>query len=275
MMKVKAALREWLFRLDGERFVSAFTIVNRLHWGLPIKLRYLVAEGFYVVTDDKSDGSRLTSLAFSRKERIWVYAKGVLSRVHKLGEVYGLGACMIGPADTVIDCGANIGEFSSLVRARYGCSVISVEPEEDEVRCIRWNAPGVRDVINVALWNETKKLNFFSKNRSADSSLFETAGYDKVTTVQAICLDDLFEKYGLETVKFLKLEAEGAEPEILLGATRSLPQITYISADLGPERGLAKETTIVSVCNFLFGQGFELVSVYPRRNVFLFRNKQH
>lgn len=274
LIDIGGALRERLFKLEGESFTRIIALANRLRWRMPIRLEYRPTDRLYVVSDITAEGNTPSSIAFSRKERIWVYAKGVQSRINRLGEVYSLGSCDLGPGDTVIDCGANVGEFSALVRARYGSSVIAVEPESDEARCIPHNAKGICDVVNVALWNETKELNFYSKNRSADSSIFETADYDAITTVQAVRLDDLLDRYGIDRVKLFKLEAEGAEPEILLGATRALLRIEYISADLGPERGLKQEHTIVSVCNHLFGQGFELVSVYPKRQVFLFRNKR-
>jgi FkbM family methyltransferase len=209
---------------------------------------------------------------FARKERIWIYAKGIQKRVEKLGEVYSLKHCNLTPDDTVIDCGANIGEFSALVHGCYGSTVIAVEPEATEARCIPFNVPGVHDVINAALWHEETELKFFSKNRSADSSIFETDGYDKVIIVPTLRLDDLLDRYGLDQIKLFKLEAEGAEPEILLGATRALPHIEFISADLGPERGLAQESTVIPVCNHLFKSGFELVSLYHKRQVYLFRN---
>lgn len=85
-----------------------------------------------------------------------------------------------------------------------------------------------------------------------------------------ICLNAI-----ASTIKFLKLEAEGAEPEILIGAVNSPPHIEYIAADLGPERGLSQENTVVAVCNYLFTRNFELLNVYPRRQVYLFRNKLH
>lgn len=50
--------------------------------------------------------------------------------------------------------------------------------------------------------------------------------------------------------------------------------IEYISADIGPKRGLKQESTIVFVCNHLLAQGFELVSVYAKRQVLLFNNQR-
>ena len=80
-------------------------------------------------------------------------------------------------------------------------------------------------------------------------------------------------EYGLGKVKLLKLEAEGAEPEILLGAGDALKQVEYISADLGPERGLSQETTAATVINFLLARDFRLVDVFAERLVFLFKNQ--
>ena len=75
-------------------------------------------------------------------------------------------------------------------------------------------------------------------------------------------------------IKLLKLEAEGAEPEILLGGLKVLPQITYISADVGPERGLSYDTTLVQTVNILKDHGFELIKMGHPRIVCLFKNKK-
>lgn len=274
MSRISSSLRQKLFSLDGDYFVRAFSALNQLRWRIPIHLEYRAADRYYVVSDLIAGGDLPSRVAFSRKERIWVYVKGVQARLERLSEVYNLKYCDFKPGDTIIDCGANIGEFSALMHTRYCASVIAIEPESDEARCIPFNAK-VREVVNVALWHEATELKFFSKNRSADSSIFETEDYDGVTTVPTLRVDDLFEQYDLDHIKFFKLEAEGAEPEVLLGATRSLPHIEYISADLGPERGLDHESTVVPVCNHLFRQGFELVSVYPKRQVYLFHNTRY
>ena len=63
-----------------------------------------------------------------------------------------------------------------------------------------------------------------------------------------------------DKVKLLKLEAEGAEPEILMGAENKLELIQYIAADLGFERGKKEESTYKQVTNFLLSRGFILVN---------------
>ena len=73
-------------------------------------------------------------------------------------------------------------------------------------------------------------------------------------------------------MRLLKLEAEGAEPEVLQGALGLLSLVDYISADLGPERGKAEISTLEEVSNLLEEQGFERLRVEGERVIALFRN---
>ncbi len=73
-------------------------------------------------------------------------------------------------------------------------------------------------------------------------------------------------------MKLLKLEAEGAEPEILAGVEKRLPLIEYISADLGPERGVDQESTAAAAIDYLLARNFRLIDVYCDRVTCLFKN---
>ena len=64
-------------------------------------------------------------------------------------------------------------------------------------------------------------------------------------------------------IKLLKLEAEGAEPEIVQGIGEKLDLIEYISADLGFERN--RESTFAPVTNYLLERNFEVINIYPSR----------
>ena len=74
-------------------------------------------------------------------------------------------------------------------------------------------------------------------------------------------------------MKCLKLEAEGAEPEILEGLGDKLSLVEYICTDLGYERGVHCESTFLAVTNFLLSKGFELIDVQHGRICVLYRNK--
>ena len=92
---------------------------------------------------------------------------------------------------------------------------------------------------------------------------------DKYDDLLALFLNNQF----LNKIKLFKLEAEGAEPEILLGCEPILHNIEYISADVGFERGIKQKSTLPEVNNFLMKNGFELVKNGRSRIVCLYKNK--
>lgn len=262
----KQLLRNFVFAADGAAFVTRFNFFNKVYWHLPVTLAWDAQRSNYLVSDSEA------TLAFARKERVWVYSKGVVGRLNALARMYLVNQVPLSAQDTVVDCGANIGEFSCCIRELFGCRVIAVEPEASEAKCIASNVPGISAVVNGALWKEDGFIDLFSKNDSADSSIFEVEGYANKTRVRTVTLDSLLREHSVERVALLKLEAEGAEPEILDGARECLERIDFIAADLGPERGVRRETTLAPVANRLLGHGFELVDVYAPRLICLFRN---
>ncbi len=85
------------------------------------------------------------------------------------------------------------------------------------------------------------------QERHGRATLFEIEHYDSVREVQATTLDRVLDEAGVDPVQLLKLEAEGAEPEVLAGASAHLSRIDYIAADLGPERGVSQEAMAPAV----------------------------
>ena len=79
------------------------------------------------------------------------------------------------------------------------------------------------------------------------------------------------EKYQL--IKLLKIDAEGVESGILMGASKLLHKIKYISVDVGPERGLLQESTDKAITEILFKNNFVLLYENLERPSMLFENK--
>jgi len=92
--------------------------------------------------------------------------------------------------------------------------------------------------------------------------------------VRASTLKDVLDQSGAQRVRLVKLEAEGAEPEILNGADDWLERIDYLTADVGPERGMSQESTAVPVIARMQAAGFELLKVSSPRLVCLFKNRR-
>ena len=209
-------------------------------------------------------------LVFRHKKRALIYRRGLRNRVELLGSEYLLSSVQFADGDTILDCGANIGELRLWFKF-HGLDIdyIGFEPSPLEFQSLEKNVtPCV--VHNVGLWSENGRLEFFVASQSADSSLIEPSHYDEIITVKTVRLETFVNK----KVKLLKLEAEGAEPEILEGLGENLKQIEYISADLGFERGAMSESTLAPVINFLLKNEFSLLEIsYPRVTA-LFKNNR-
>lgn len=256
--------RKALLRSTGTEYADLF---NRKAGMLGVAARASWDGHRYAVTD--SDMPGLTYVFRHEKQGHLAYSDGFLARAENLGQAYFLDSIDFRDGDTVFDCGANLGDLMLWFKHKgLAVNYVGFEPSPVEYDCTRQNvAP--HTVHNVGLWNADDELTFYVSSQGADSSLIEPAEYDEKITVQTKRIESFVEG----KVKLLKLEAEGAEPEILEGAGEALKDIEYISADLGFERGKAAASTLVPVTNFLLSRNFELMNVRHRRICALYRNK--
>ena len=197
----------------------------------------------------------------------------VLARLmEQLIQAYHLHHVPMGPGSLLVDCGANVGELGVWARAK-NAEYVAFEPEPVEARCADLNAYGGEPkTIRKALWNRDTTLEFFSKPDSADSSVIDPGGTPAPRTVEAVRLDTVLDLSGRGGTTVLKVEGEGAEPEILDGATGLLPFVDFVTVDCGPERGREEAHTFVEVNDFLVGAGFRLLQFGIPRTTALYRN---
>jgi FkbM family methyltransferase len=242
------------------------TLYNLFLWITRIDFRINIKEKFIYHNKLK--------VYFSYLKRNSFYTSGIQNRWNQLIDEYLINKISFKANDLVIDCGANIGEFTmALNQINPKLNFICVEPEKKEFSILEKNLLKINSInLNIALSNTIGQVEFFKKNLNGDSSLFYIEGSEK-TLVKTTTLNTLFDEYNLEICRLLKLEAEGAEPEILLGSIKILKKINFISVDCGPERGVNQEKTITSVSNILYSNNFELIDIHYSRNVLLFKNK--
>ncbi|WP_269583820.1 FkbM family methyltransferase [Roseibium sp. Sym1] len=217
-------------------------------------------------------GNRLDII---HKNRLPFYKTGIAPRVFGLLNDYMIDPDELQENDVVLDCGANVGEIGVGLRlAGKNVCYLAFEPGEEEHAACAVNNPD-KACEKKALWNETTVLQFFEKSDSADSSLIEFGDYNSVTRVATTTVDEYCAANGIDRIKYLKIEAEGAEPEALEGAVNTLAQTHFVTVDCGYERGFDKESTLPKVCNLLIGNGFELIEVRKGRLIALFENKRN
>ena len=254
-----------LLRLDGRAFAALFNIKSILI-SSPCRLSW---DGNFFIVIDKTVDSFKYKIRHQRQCNM-AYEHGVKKRAHSLAECYFLTQINFQDGDVFLDCGANVGDLKIWFELKnIKIEYIGFEPSPTEFSCLKENVhPSI--VHNVGLWNAPGELEFFVSSQGADSSLIEPAEFDEKITVPV----ERLESFVKSRIKILKLEAEGAEPEILEGLGNKLSLVEYITADLGYERGIRCESTLAPVTNFLLERGFELVEVNQTRVCALYKNKQ-
>jgi FkbM family methyltransferase len=133
---------------------------------------------------------------------------------------------------TVLDIGAHHGLYSLLASRQVGKTgrVRSFEPSPRERKFLKKNLAINRcrnvQVESFALGSQTGKADLFLVDGREDgcNSLRPPAGAitTSLVTVEVRSLDEYLEQERIEKVDFIKLDVEGAEIEVLRGATRLL-----------------------------------------------------
>ncbi|HYE61173.1 MAG TPA: FkbM family methyltransferase [Phycisphaerales bacterium] len=171
----------------------------------------------------------------------------------------------IGPGSLVVDLGANTGDFSRQVRARYGCRVCAVEANPDLVPKVR-AIEGV-EVIHAAAVGRRGPIEFRLSDDILASSVCDLrpgVANGRVVTVEGLTLPDILARFGLalsptgQRLDLLKVDIEGAEVGLIMNAPdellRSIDQITLEFHDFC---GLNTADEIVQVCRRLKSLGFD------------------
>jgi len=131
---------------------------------------------------------------------------------------------------TVVDGGANIGEYTLLASTAVGeaGTVHSFEPIPDNFNRLRGHV-AVNGLHNVrmrqaALWDRTTTLTLGRQEDRPGHGGAWSAGAQSATveSVPAVSLDDYVAQEGVERVDAIKLDIEGAEPNAVQGMLTTL-----------------------------------------------------
>lgn len=168
-----------------------------------------------------------------------------------------------------MDVGANVGELG-LWAARTRAVYVGFEPDPSAFEALAANLQG--DMFPYAIGEEDQEKEFFLSTKSADSSLLKPHHQKASVTVPVFRLDTLLTEGILPSqIDVLKIEAEGGEPEVLQGATRTLQACRFVAVDAGPER--YGENTLPQVITRLYREGFEIDIFNHAKNRILFKRR--
>jgi FkbM family methyltransferase len=210
-------LRDWLLTF---RFSFLNPHENRL------KLILIIPRKFYWIVRTKNSTLLYprNELTISRDSIIRKYTFKKLVRVEK--------------GDIVCDIGAHVGSFTLAIGKRAN-KIILFEPDPFNQSLLKWNTKELKNVVLIKnpLWNKNEKLPFILGTSPKDSSFLDADGGERGKIfLDAKRLDSIFPQLQIDKIDFLKLDAEGAEPEVLEGAIGVFEKIRKVAIDCSPER---------------------------------------
>ena len=209
-------------------------------------------------------------LHFPNKRILRVVGNHV-NQLNQLFQDYCLESIDFNKGDVIVDCGANVGElYFAFQQNNIQIKYFAFEPDSIIFKSLVKNINEVGTAYAIALSDNNGNQKIYLDSDGANSSL-SYFGNDNSIEVETRTIDS----FEFPSIKLLKLEAEGFEPEVLLGSKISLKNIEYISVDYGNERGIEQKSTKVEVTNFLFNQNFEMTADSKNRKIGLFRNRSY
>jgi FkbM family methyltransferase len=173
--------------------------------------------------------------------------------------------------DTVIDVGANWGQFASKIRcAGYKGRIISFEPVSDSHR--RLVANSCRD----PLWNVASRMALGSSERTVQinvmkdsslSSLLDMINVESRLKEEApmMRLDAAIGAFDLkpDASIALKIDVQGTEQQVLDGATRTLESAKAILIEVCLKPSYVGEINYLNILNWLHERRFRAVYFAP------------
>ena len=133
-----------------------------------------------------------------------------------------------------VDLGANVG-LTAYYFSRYFERVLAVEPSKQHLEALRamikQNQIKNIEVLPYAVSNKEGKMKFYHNDNQTMFSLESTVNkQDDFEKVDTITIEGIMEKYKLDHIDVLKLDAEGSESQIITseGFKRVAPKIKSV-----------------------------------------------
>lgn len=174
--------------------------------------------------------------------------------------------------DTVIDIGAHLGVFTFFLARQVGAKgkVYSFEPSEKTFNALKQTIKynklnSIIDARQEAVSHTSGKIAFYIYSNSSISngnsiSTHNTVGIPRKTTVRKICLDDLMINEKIEKLTLIKIDAEGAELDILKGGKKLIKKFKpFITLEVHPLSFDDSLKTMQEIYEIIIDYGYTII----------------
>lgn len=148
-------------------------------------------------------------------------------------DYYGLNSISLSKDDIVLDIGGNVGMFSIYVKKKFNCRVIAFEPVPMNYEQFKINM-GLNGLAldDIELHNKAI-TNVEDGEIQIGTPLYNTGGSSVyfIGDNYSLCKTETIDKYITDGCKYLKIDCEGGEYDIIPSILNKLNQFDYIGIE--------------------------------------------
>jgi FkbM family methyltransferase len=147
------------------------------------------------------------------------------------------------PGDTIAEVGAFMGYYAIRAAEIVGPmgKVIAVEAVEENLQLLRKNVeanfPENIIIVPKAAWESAGHLKFFRTTRQQASAISSVVNVEEEFSVACDTVDNILKSAGIDQVKFVRVQVNGAEREVLSGMNETLKSFPKLLVAAIYERG--------------------------------------
>ena len=148
-------------------------------------------------------------------------------------DCYGLEQISLSKNDTIIDVGANVGMFSIYAKKKFGCKIISFEPVPENYNNFLFNIELNGLSLDDFELHNTAITNIENGTIVIGTPLTNTGGSSvyHVGNISNTCNTETLSKYITDDCKYIKIDCEGGEYDIIPAILNDLKNVKYIGIE--------------------------------------------